>query len=89
MTRHWSEDPHWANGLDRYHCARASGAKQIVINLDPIEEMLFDGDRPAYRALDAMASVRELEGYDGFRGAPRVVLALLQKQSEQSAGVEE
>ncbi|WP_233884560.1 hypothetical protein [Paraburkholderia flagellata] len=55
-----------------------------MINIDAIEAVLFDGDGPAYRALDAMNSVQEHEGYEGFRGAPRVVLALLQILSEQA-----
>jgi hypothetical protein len=33
--------------------------------------------------MEAMLSVHEHEGMDGYRGAPRIVLALLQILSEQ------
>jgi hypothetical protein len=83
MTRHWSEDPYWTEAADRFYEAREEGMKQLVIDLDAISETLYDGDGPAYRALEAMLSVHEHEGWDGCRGAPRIVLALLQILSEQ------
>ena len=83
MTRHWSEDPYWTEAADRFHNLRAKGAKQLVIDLDAIDAKLYDGDGPAYRVLEAMLSVHEHEGMDGYRGAPRIVLALLQILSEQ------
>lgn len=83
MTRHWSEDPYWTEEADRFCVLREEGTKQLVINLDAIDKTLYDGDGPAYRALEAMLSVHEYESMDGFRGAPRIVLALLQILSEQ------
>lgn len=68
---------------DRFYELREEGTKQLVIDPDAIAETLYDGDGPAYRALEAMLSVHEHEGMDGFRGAPRIVLALLQILSEQ------
>lgn len=84
MSHHWSEDPYWTTALERYCSLRDDGAKQLVIDLDAISENLFHGDGPAYRALDAMVSVHKYEAYDGFRGAPRIILALLQILGEQS-----
>lgn len=84
MTRHWAGDPYWTEAAERFCELREQGKKQLVIDLDAIEESLFDGDGPAYRALEAMLSVNEHEGMDGCRGAPRVVLALLQILSEQA-----
>lgn len=84
MTRHWSEDPHWTEAIDRFYEQRQQGVRQLVIDLDAIDKTLYDGDGPAYRVLEAMLSVHEHEGMDGCRGAPRVVLALLQILSEQS-----
>lgn len=83
MTEHWSQDPYWTDALERYEAEKEKGTQALVINLDAIESVLFNGDGPAYRALDAMLSVQEHEGYEGHRGAPRVVLALLQILSEQ------
>jgi len=37
------------------------------------------GDSPAYRLMEAMVSVKEHEGMDNYRGAPRLVLALLER----------
>lgn len=82
-SRHWAEDPYWAGAADRFYKHREEGAKQLVIDLDAIDETLYDGDSPAYRLLEAMLSVHQHEGMDGFRGAPRLVLALLQILSEQ------
>lgn len=83
MTRHWSEDPYWTEAADRFYNLREKGAKQLVIDLDSLDKNLYDGDSPAYRALEAMLSVHEYEGMDAYRGAPRIVLALLQILSEQ------
>lgn len=83
MTRHWSEDPYWIEASERFYALRDKGAKQLVIDLDAIDEKLYDGTGPAYRTLEAMLSVHEHEGMDGYRGAPRIVLALLQILSEQ------
>jgi hypothetical protein len=82
--QHWSQDSYWTDALKRYHAAKEQGVSEMTISLGAIEGVLFDGDGPAYRALEAMTSVQEHEGYEGFRGAPRVVLALLQILSEQS-----
>lgn len=70
---------------ERFHKFRETGAKQLIIDLDAIDEKLYDGDGPAYRALEAMLSVHEHEGMDGYRGAPRIILALLQILSEQDS----
>jgi len=82
MSRHWSEDPYWTEALERYQILQKNGRKQLVIDLDALHEVIFRGDSPAYRAIDAMLSVQEHEGWDGMRGAPRVVLAILQILSE-------
>jgi len=42
------------------------------------------GDSPAYRLMEAMVSVKEHEGWEGYRGAPRLVLALLERLDEIS-----
>lgn len=83
MTKNWSEDSYWTEAAERYHERREGGARQLVLDLEAIERGLYDGDGPAYRAMEAMLSVHEYEGMDGYRGAPRIVLALLQILSEQ------
>jgi len=82
-SQHWSEDPYWTEALDRFTASRRNGANEIVIDLDALDESIFDGDGPAFRAFEAMLSVREHEENVGYRGAPRVVMALLQLLSEQ------
>lgn len=83
MTRHWSDAPYWSEAADRFYEFRATGAKHLVIDLDAIDEKLYDGDGPAYRALEAMLSVHEHESTDGYCGAPSTVLALPKILSEQ------
>lgn len=82
MPRHWSEDPYWTEAVDRFYALRKGGMKQLMIDIDSIEGILYNSDGPAYRALEAMLSVHEHEGMEGHRGAPRIVLALLQILSE-------
>lgn len=84
MTIHWAEEPYWTEAVERFDANRERGVQQLVIDLDAIQGVLYDGDGPAYRALEAMLSVHEHEGMDGYRGAPRIVLALLQILSEQA-----
>src|SRR5947209_3878936 len=73
-----ANDPFWTEALDRYLKLRQSGTRELTVDLDRLENLIFDGDGPAYKAMDAMVSVREHEGYEGFRGAPRIVCALLE-----------
>lgn len=84
MTQHWSEDDFWVGALSRYAAAREAGMNQVTIDVDRLEDVVYDGDGPAYRLLEAMLSVQEHEGWDGCRGAPRVLLALLQVLGEMS-----
>jgi hypothetical protein len=76
-TRHWADDPYWSEALNRYVDQRRRGRK-ITIDLERLESFIYNGDSPAYRLMDAMCSVKEQESEDGYRGAPRLALALLQ-----------
>lgn len=76
-TPHWSENAFWTDALDRYQSFREKGQPSINIDLQLLEEKIFSGDSPAYKMIEAMCSVREHEGWEGHRGAPRLVLALL------------
>lgn len=80
---HWSSDTYWTNALEQYYKIRDGGASTLKIDLHALEEKIFDGDSPAYRMVEAMCSVKEHEGWDGYRGAPRLVLALLALLNEQ------
>lgn len=82
-TPHWSEDVFWTDALDRYQSLRENGQTSISIDLELLEENIFSGDSPAYKMVEAMCSVREHEGWDGYRGAPRLVLALLTLLNEK------
>lgn len=87
-TKHWSEDSYWTEALEEYHRFRDSGQTELSLNIKAIEDAIYNGDGPAYKIMEAMGSVQELEGYDGFRGAPRLVLALLMRLNEISKGAE-
>lgn len=83
-SSHWSEQRYWTDALDQYYEKRDSKDTKITIDLTAVTEAAFSGDSPAYKLLDAMQSVWEHEGYDGCRGAPRVMFALLMKLAELS-----
>jgi hypothetical protein len=90
-TKHWAEDPYWTDALSEFVRLRDSGDTSWTLDIRRIEEAAFSGDSPAYRLMDAMISVKEHEGMDGCRGAPRLLLALLVRlkeisESQQSAG---
>ena len=72
----WTRDPYWQNGSDLLEELRKKDQK-IVIDLSALEKIVYDGDGPAYKLMEAMASIRDTEGDYGYRGAPRVLLALL------------
>lgn len=80
---HWSSDPYWINALEQYYKLRDSVQPSFQIDIQALEQQIFDGNSPAYRMVDAMCSVKEHEGLDGHRGAPRLVLALLALLQEQ------
>lgn len=82
MLEHWSEDRYWTEAEERFAELRRQGTSKLVLDLESIESQVFSGDSPAYRAMEALASVREQEGSEGYKGAPRVVLALLMLLSE-------
>ncbi len=77
MIPHWSEDRYWTEALDLYVEQRAAGRRRLCLDLDRLDEHLVHGDSAAYRLVNAMTSVREHEAWDGHRGAPRLVMALL------------
>ena len=81
---HWSEDQYWTAALDRFYEARVGGKQRITIDLDKIDRNMYASDGPAFRLMEAMVSVRQDEGEDGYRGASRLVFALLQILGETS-----
>lgn len=76
-NRHWSSDDYWTVALENYYRIRDGGTSKIELDLESLEGKIFDGDSPAYKMVDAMCSVKEHESWDGYKGAPRLVLALL------------
>lgn len=74
---YWSSDTYWTSALERYQEFRDSGHSTLKFDLHALENNIFNGDSPAYKMVEAMCSVKEHEGGDGYRGAPRLVLALL------------
>ena len=84
QTRHWSEDAYWSEALEQLHRLQEDGQTQIILDLPAILAVAFRGDGPAYKLMEAMVSVQEQEGMEGFKGAPRVMLALLVRLEELS-----
>ncbi|WP_039031308.1 hypothetical protein [Leclercia adecarboxylata] len=80
----WGRQPYWTDALHEMSQAMQDGGRLVNIDVKKIEDQLFMENGPAYKLLKAMNSVSEHEGYDGFKGAPRLVLALLWKLQEMS-----
>ena len=81
---HWSEDAYWVDALEEWDELSRAGQKTMTLDLDAITGELYKGGSAAYRLMEAMVSVYRDEGMDGFRGAPRLVLALLVRLQELS-----
>jgi len=81
---HWSSDRYWTDALESYSRLRENAPDKVEIDLAKIESFIYDGDSPAYKLVDAMCSVMEHEGWDGHKGAPRLVLALIAKLVKRS-----
>ena len=82
---HWSSDAYWTEALDKFFKLRdKKGKTTFALDLTAIEKAASTEDGPAYKLMDAMASVKEQEGMEGFRGAPRILLALLVRLEEIS-----
>lgn len=79
---HWSEERYWLDGQDKYQQWIASGQQGVVLDIPAIQAQIYEGDGPAYKLLNAMLSVDHHEGMEGFKGAPRLVLALLAQLAE-------
>ena len=75
--QYWANEAYWIDALAAYQAHREAGCKHVTIDLEAVEKVVFDGDGPAYRLLYAMESVIKHEGEEGFRGAPRLLLATL------------
>lgn len=88
LSEHWGQQRYWTDALDAISEAMQDGGRTVTIDVKKIEQSLFDADGPAYKLLDAMRSVSEHEGWDGYKGAPRLVLAVLWKLQEMSEGSE-
>lgn len=79
---HWSEERYWLDGLDKYQEWIAAGQQGVMLDVSAIQAQIYEGDGPAYKLLNAMLSVDHHEGMEGFKGAPRLVLALLAQLAE-------
>ena len=80
----WGSQPYWTDALHEMSQAMQDGGRLVTIDVKKIGDQLFMENGPAYKLLSAMNSVSEHEGYEGFKGAPRLVLALLWKLQEIS-----
>jgi len=81
---YWSQDPYWTDALDAYLSRVLRDDGTLTLDLGRIEETCFNGDGVAYRLMETMAGVMANEGEEGFRGAPRLVMAALHRLAEMS-----
>lgn len=81
---HWGRDPYWIDALAAWKRRRDDGLRFLTIDLEALERVAFQGEGPAYALMEAMCSVQRHEGWDGYKGAPRVLLAGLLRMAELS-----
>lgn len=87
-TSYWADDTYWTEAIETLERLRGVGCTTLTLDLTAIEAVAYHGDGPAYKLMNAMVSVQEHEGWDGYRGAPRVMLALLVRLAEVSKTLE-
>ena len=86
--KYWADEKYWTDALKRFSRLEQKGDKEhFTIDLNELLKVVYNDDGPAYKLMEAMVSVREREGEDGYRGAPRVLLALLVRLEELSKKV--
>lgn len=76
-ARHWSTVPYWKDAYQELEKVRED--KLIHLDLAAIESQVFGGNSIAYELMEAMVSVWKKESWDGYRGAPRLLLLALAK----------
>jgi len=54
---YWANDHYWTEALDKYCELKDKGKKKFVIDLEKLSEVVYDGDGPAYKLMEAMVSV--------------------------------
>lgn len=74
-TYHWSDDQYWTEALERFEQLRMTGT--VDLDLFAIQEAAFQENGPAVKLMEAMVSVWQSEATEGYRGASRVLLAML------------
>lgn len=72
----WYHDPFWIDAQKKADTFQVIGHRQLVIDLDAIEKIVYRGDGPAYKMMETMHAIKESQE-EGYRSAPRVLLALL------------
>lgn len=76
-STHWSDDRFWLDALDEFYRRNESADFNISIDMKQFQKSVYSSDGPAYKLLEGMCSVKEHEGSEGYKGAPRLLLGLL------------
>jgi hypothetical protein len=81
---HWANDRYFTDALAAWYRRRDRGLRFITIDMQALDRVAFIGSGPAYKLLEAMCSVERYEGWEGAKGAPRVLFATLLRMAEIS-----
>jgi hypothetical protein len=81
---HWGNDRYFTDALTAWYRRRDRGLRFVTIDMQALERVAFYGDSHAYKLFEAMCSVHRYEGWEGFKGAPRVLFASLLRLAEMS-----
>ena len=80
---HWGSQRYWKDAFELLQ--KIDEKRLISLDLHAIKARVSHGEWIAYRLMDAMCSVKQHEGMDGYKGAPRLLLrtlALLENYSQ-------
>ena len=78
----WSDDRYWTEALEQFDRLRKTGS--VELDLFAIQDAAFQENGPAFKLMEAMVSVWQTEATDGYRGASRVLLAMLVRLQEHT-----
>lgn len=81
---HWADDRYFTDALNAWYRRRDQGLRFMTIDMQALERVAFNGGGPAYKLMEAMCSVKQYEGWEGCKGAPRVLFAALLRIAEMS-----
>lgn len=87
VAEHWAKDRSWTDAYNLLEQFRRQ--ETVTLDIGAIEKDIFRGDSIAYELMEAMASVWQKETWEGYKGAPRILVLLLARLSASKSASQE